>query len=289
MEQTNMRYKQHHEDNRWAWNAATSAHNSHKADQAKFLREGGSTLYPEEIELLGDISGLSLVHLQCNAGQDSLSLAARGANVTGVDISDTAIEFARKLSAETGIPATFHRCDVYDWLDAAASRSEQYDIAFSSYGALPWLSDIGKWAKGVASILKPGGRLVVVEFHPIAMLYEGDWGRNRPYFGKGQVVSFESGIGDYVGWTGAIAAPSGYVEGVQNFQNPHPGHEWQWGIGEILTALIEANLTLTAFKEYPYANGFRPFEEMTELPGGRMTLPDGTPNFPLMFAFAARK
>src|SRR5689334_22694442 len=108
--------KELHEENRLAWNEATVAHNSHKVDQARFLREGGSTLFPEEVELLGDVRGLSLVHLQCNAGQDTLSLARLGARVTGVDISDSAIEFARRLSEESGIAGTFFRSDVYDWL-----------------------------------------------------------------------------------------------------------------------------------------------------------------------------
>src|SRR5512138_2528139 len=92
-----------HEVNRAAWNAATEAHNSHKADQARFLREGGETIFPEEIALLGDLAGQRLLHLQCNAGQDTLSLVRRGARATGVDISDTAIEFARRLSADAGI------------------------------------------------------------------------------------------------------------------------------------------------------------------------------------------
>src|SRR3954469_18087017 len=99
---TIMLRKDMHEDNRRSWNAATDAHNSHKADQAAFFRDGGSTLYPEEIELLGDLHGKSLVHLQCNAGQDTLSLAGLGATVTGVDISDTAISFAQQLSTDTG-------------------------------------------------------------------------------------------------------------------------------------------------------------------------------------------
>ena len=73
------------EQNRRSWNAATRAHNSHKADQAAFLRNGGSTLYAEELELLGDVVERRLVHLLCNSGQDSLSLAAMGARVTGVD------------------------------------------------------------------------------------------------------------------------------------------------------------------------------------------------------------
>ena len=61
-----------HQQNRLSWNAATRAHNRHKADQAKFYREGGSKLYPEEAALLGDLTGKSVVHLQCNSGQDTL-------------------------------------------------------------------------------------------------------------------------------------------------------------------------------------------------------------------------
>ncbi len=80
-----------HEDNRAAWNAATVAHNSHNADQARFLRDGGTTLFPDELTLLSDIAGRSLVHLQCNAGQDSHCLARLGARVTGGDISDEAM------------------------------------------------------------------------------------------------------------------------------------------------------------------------------------------------------
>ena len=61
---------EYHEANRLSWNEATVAQNSHKKDQAGFLRRGGSTLFPEEVELLGDLTGKRLVHLQCNAGQD---------------------------------------------------------------------------------------------------------------------------------------------------------------------------------------------------------------------------
>ena len=96
------------EKNRRSWNAATARHNLHKGDQAAFFRNGGNTLFPEEIGLLGDVRGKRLVHLQCNCGQDTLSIAKHlGAVVTGVDISDEAISVATKLSREAEIPATF--------------------------------------------------------------------------------------------------------------------------------------------------------------------------------------
>src|SRR5262245_52309366 len=97
-----------HEQNRRSWNMATRAHNSHKADQARFYREGGDTLSPEETALLGDVTGKSVVHLQCNSGQDTLSIKRLGAKaVLGVDISDEAIGFAQRLAADSGIEASF--------------------------------------------------------------------------------------------------------------------------------------------------------------------------------------
>jgi 2-polyprenyl-3-methyl-5-hydroxy-6-metoxy-1,4-benzoquinol methylase len=278
-----------HEANRSAWNVATEAHNSHKADQAKFLREGGKTLFPEEIDLLGELHGKTLVHLQCNAGQDTLSLAKLGATVTGVDISDTAIEFARKLSAESGVPGTFHRSDVYDWLEQAAAHGEQYDIAFSSYGADIWLSDIRTWAKDIAGILKPGGRFVLVEFHSLLNTLDWDWSIKFDYFNEGKPLTFDNGIGDYVAMSGAALTPSGYVEGVQDFMNPHPGHEFNWTVSEVITALIDAGLRLTAFREYPYMNGAKLLSNMRETPGYRMYPPEGMPSLPLMFGVRAEK
>ena len=277
-----------HEENRLSWNAATVAHNSHKGDQAKFFREGGSTLHAEEKELLGDISGLELLHLQCNSGQDTLSLARLGATVTGVDISDTAIEVARKLAADSGIPATFYRADVYDWLAEAAAREQRFDVVFSSYGALVWLSDLKTWARGFAALLKPGGRFVLVEFHPVIHMFEWDLERKYPYFRDGEPLLWENGVGDYVAFSTITLPNEEYVEGVKDFKNPHRVYEFQWGIGEVVTALLEAGLQITTLKEYPYANDFRPFERMQE-DDGHWTLAPDLPNLPLMYAIAAKK
>ncbi|MFQ3630725.1 class I SAM-dependent methyltransferase [Roseiflexus sp.] len=278
-----------HEINRRAWNEATRAHNSHKADQARFFRNGGSTLFPEEQELLGDVRGKRLLHLQCNAGQDTLSLAQLGAHVTGVDISDEAIAFARRLSDESGIPATFYRADVYDWLDEAAQRGETFDIVFSSYGFLVWLSDLRSWARGVAAVLAPGGRFVMIEFHPFLMMLDDQGQTIAHSYGGGQIWSFDEGIGDYVAWAGAALAPSGYLEGVQNFRNPHPSHEFSWGIGDLVSTLLDAGLRLETLREYPYANGFPAFEGTVALPGGRFAPPPDRPTMPMMLGLTARR
>ena len=278
-----------HEENRLAWNAATRAHNSHKRDQADFFRRGGDTLFPEELELLGDVTGKSLVHMQCNAGQDSLSLARRGASVTGVDISDEAIAFAQRLSAESGIPATFIRSDLYDWFEAAAARGERYDVAFCSYGALGWLSDLSAWARGVASILKPGGRLVLVEFHPTALIFEEDWSIGYPYFGHGQALKCEEGVHDYVARAGEGLAVSGYEAGEVDFHNPYPDNEFPFSMSEIVEGVLAAGLRLTALREWPYCNGAAMWADMRVTEGRRMFPPERLPSLPLMLGLCAAK
>ena len=279
-----------HEENRVSWNAATEAHNSHKGDQAAYYRQGGNQLHPEELELLGDVAGLRVVHLQCNSGQDTLSLANMGAHATGVDISDTAIEFARKLSEESGVPAAFHRADVYDWLEEAGRAGERFDVAFSSYGAVVWLSDLPSWARGIAGVLKPGGRFVVVDFHPVWTMLGDDWTLELPYsyFGKAGHSTFPDGIGDYVSMEMRARDPDRPIEGVQDFRNPHPVHEFYWGIGDIVTALLDAGLALTTLREYPYANSAH-YPGMRATPDGRFVPPEGVPPIPLMYSIAARK
>lgn len=307
-----------HEQNRRSWNLATRAHSSHKRDQAAFLRAGGSTLFPDELELLGvppaawpkahgpgdmpsgpaegsepgvgPLAGLDLVHLQCNAGQDTLSLARLGARALGVDISDVAIAEAEALAAGAGLPARFIRADVYDWLAAAAADpAERHDIVFSTYGALPWLSDLPTWAAGVSAVLRPGGRLVVLEFHPFAFTFDEQLRPAYPYFSTGDSVVTAAGIGDYVGASGPTLTPSGWLAGATEFRNPEPCHEFPWTVADALGAVLRAGLALEQVREYPYTNGCKIFDAMRPLPGRRFALPEGAPGMPLMFGFVARK
>jgi SAM-dependent methyltransferase len=279
-----------HEKNRLSWNEATRAHNSHKREQARFLRQGGSTIYPEEIELLGDVRGKELLHLCCNSGQDTLSIAAQlGARVTGVDISDEAIAFARALSAESGIPATFERADVYDWL-ASPEREARYDAVHLSYGALCWLSDLRALARGIAAILRPDGRIVIMEFHPVLGLFDEGWMRFKyPYqMGGDPSVIEDPGVSDYVAAAEGMLSPSGHQDGIRDFSNPHACFSFNHGLGQIVSAVVEAGLRVESLREYPHSNGFR-FGPMRALDERRATVPAGYPELPLMFALAARR
>ena len=284
-----MDYEELREQNRLSWNAAAGAHESHRVALARYLSEGGSTLFAEERALLGDLQGKTLVHLQCNSGGDSLSLALLGAKVTGVDISDEAILYARRLSSESGIPADFVRADLYDWLEMAAREGERFDVVFSSYGVVCWLRDLRAWAGGIVSVLTEGGRFILVDFHPAADMFDERWNHARAYPSGGERMLLEEGVGDYVAESGGGLIPTGFVEGERDFENPHHGYLFRWGLGEVVTALAGAGLRIVGLEESPYVNGERPFSGMRELPGRRMVPPEDAPAVPLMYGICALK
>ena len=275
--------------NRRSWNAVVGAHDSHRGDLAGFLTAGGSTLFPEETRLLGDLSGLTVAHLQCNSGGDSLSLVRLGAEVTGVDLSDEAVLSARGLSEESGLPARFVRADVYDWLAETARGEDRFDAVFASYGVVCWMPDLSPWARGIEGILKAGGRFVLVDFHPAADVFDEDWNLARDYPRGGEQLLLEEGVGDYVADSGGALTPAGFAEGVGGFRNPEPCLLFRWGLGEVVTALAGAGLNIKALEEYPYSNGERHFARMREMPGRRMVPPEDVPAVPLMYGIRAEK
>jgi SAM-dependent methyltransferase len=266
---------------RQSWNLATRNHNAHKGDQVAFFRDGGDVLFPEELELLGDLTSKEVVHLQCNAGQDTLGLARRGARAVGVDLSDEAIRFARALSEGAGIKVEFIEHELLSWLEATERR---FDLAFSSYGAVGWLPDLSAWARGIARVLRPGGAFVYVEFHPLIWSFGPGFAATRDdYFEAG---SFSDPVGDYVADSGAglgAVAPGQVVE------NNVPATSYQHGLGQIVTALVSAGLDLEVLNEYPYANGCRVHPELILGEGRRYVMPEGLARLPLMFGLRVRK
>jgi SAM-dependent methyltransferase len=269
---------------RASWDVATRNHNAHKGDQAAALRAGAEILFPEELELLGPLADRSLVHLQCNAGQDTLCLARRAARVVGVDFSEVAVTFARELSRDAGIPARFELAEVVEWMHATDGR---FDVAFSSYGVVGWLPDLAAWAEGVARVLVPGGRFVYVDFHPVVWSIGDSFKVDRDdYFARDPFVD---PVGDYVAASGdalgAIdAAPAA-------LPNPVAAQSWQYGLAQTIDALVTSGLRLTTLREYPYANGCRVHAGLVRDEGDarRWVWPPGIARTPLMFGLVVER
>ena len=158
--------------NRQSWNNKVDYHvKSDFYDLDGFLK-GNTSLNDIELKLLGDIKGKSVLHLQCHFGQDSISMSRLGAQVTGIDLSDKAIETARLLAEQTHQDTIFICCNIYD---LPQHLNQQFDIVFTSYGTIGWLPDLNQWAHIIAHFLKPNGRFIMAEFHPVVWMFDDDF------------------------------------------------------------------------------------------------------------------
>ncbi len=190
-----------------------------------------------DVPRLGDLSGLTGVHLQCHIGTDTISLVRLGARMTGLDFSGAAIAEARRLDQATGSGVDFVQADVYDAVDALGRRT--FDLVFTGIGALCWLPDIRRWAETVATLLAPGGRLFLREGHPMLwtlaentedLIVEG------PYFERPDEPWVDDSGGSYV------ATEATFVHTVS--------YSFNHGLGEVVTALFEQGLQLTMLEEH---------------------------------------
>ena len=259
------------------WNAWTAIHSTGEFYDLAGFKAGGVRLRAYEVELIGDVTRKSLLHLQCHFGIDTLSWARLGARVTGADFSPAAIELARSLADELGFPdARFVQSNVYDLPE---SLDGQFDIVYTSRGVLGWLPDIRAWAGVVAHFLAPGGTFFITEIHPVAQVFEnervgpGELRLTYPYWEHAEPLTFEV--------KGSYADPSADVA-------DQIEHGWNHGLGEIVTALIEAGLRIETLIEHPFLDWKVDF--LVEEGEGRWRLPsDGLGALPLMFSLVATK
>src|SRR4051794_41396179 len=130
--------------NRRRWDEATDIHTAGNVYGIDEFKAGQCRLHRVEVQEVGDVTGKSLLHLQCHFGLDTLSWARRGARVTGLDFSRPAVEAARDVAARGGLEARFVDADVYD--APQALDGERFDIVYTGLGALNWLPDVAAWA-----------------------------------------------------------------------------------------------------------------------------------------------
>lgn len=222
------------EINKKLWDNKTEIHyKSDFYDVDSFLR-GSDSLNPIELELLGDIKGKRILHLQCHFGLDTISLARHGAIVTGVDFSENAISKAKQLSDVLGTNTRFIKSDIYQLENIL---KEQFDIVFTSYGVVGWLPDMKKWAETIYQFLQPGGIFVMVEFHPVVWMFSYDY-KSIAYNYMDSKPIIEEITGTYTNRDADIKNKS---------------VSWNHGLGKVLDSIIKSGLTLTDFKEFNYS------------------------------------
>jgi 2-polyprenyl-3-methyl-5-hydroxy-6-metoxy-1,4-benzoquinol methylase len=256
--------------NKAVWEKRTDSHvNSEFYDMKSFLN-GKSSLNRFELDLLGDVNGKSLLHLQCHFGQDTLSLARMGAKCTGIDFTESAVRTANKLAHDLHLDAKFICCNVYD---TRKYVSETFDIVFTSYGTIGWLPDLKPWAKVVSESLKPGGRFVMVEFHPYVWMLDEEFRNIKySYFNEEVIVSTV---------TGSYASKNELHEPMKEFGWNHP-------FTDVFTALSEAGLRMEIFREHD-GSPYNCFANMQQHPDGLYRFVQWDKKIPLVYSIQFRK
>jgi len=231
--------------------------------------KGKTSLNEIELDLLGNIEGKSILHLQCHFGQDTISLARMGAHVTGIDFSDKAIAEAKLLAKQTNVEAKFICCDIYD---LPVYLNEKFDIVFTSYGTIGWLPDLDKWAKIISRFLRDEGILIFVEFHPVVWMFDNNFEKiGYNYFNTESIEETENGT--YADKDAPITTET---------------ISWNHSLSEVINSLLYNNMNLSSFDEYNYSP-YNCFNETIEFETGKFRIKHLEDKIPMLYAIKAIK
>lgn len=255
--------------NRTSWNDRVDVHMQSAFYRMDVFRQGATSLNAIELALLGDVRGKRILHLQCHFGQDSLSLARLGAKVTGMDLSDKAIDAARQLATELELDATFVCCNLYD---LPKHLEGSFDVVFTSYGVIGWLPDLDGWASVIDHFLAPGGRFILVEFHPVVWMFSNDFSEVAySYFNREAIVEELEGT---------------YAD--RDAQKQFSSISWNHGLGEVLSPLLKRGLQLRSLEEFDYSP-YDCFDQVVEIAPGKYQIAPLHGKIPLVYALEATK
>jgi SAM-dependent methyltransferase len=253
--------------NKELWNKRTAVHKDSSFYDVPSFLQGKSSLTPIELAELGDVKGKRILHLQCHFGMDTLSLARMGASVVGVDLSDEAIQEARRLNSELGLDAEFVCCNVYDLRDHLQGS---FDIVFTTYGVIGWLPDLGPWAQIIRHYLSPGGFLYLAEFHPVVWMMDEDFKEIKYYYHNRELIEVDS--------TGTYTDPDADITAKE--------YSWNHGISEVLNALLNEGLRLDVFNEFSYSP-YPCFRHVVQGPDGMWRIKGLEDKIPMVYSLRA--
>lgn len=259
--------KNYLEINKNSWNNRTAVHLESEFYDVKSFLEGKSSLNSIELDLLGNIEGKSVLHLQCHFGQDTISLSRLGAKSVGVDLSDKAIEAAKDLAEKDNADARFICSDIYELPN---HLDEKFDIVFTSYGTIGWLPDLDRWAKIVSHFLNPGGKFIIVEFHPLVWMFDDDFQRIEYTYFKSDAIE---------------TTEETYTE---NADQKDEFISWNHGLGEVINSLISNGLEINSVDEYDYSP-YNCFNQTEEFEPGKFRIKHLENKIPMVYSLVASK
>lgn len=261
--------KDYFKTNKNTWNEKVKIHAKSAMYNLEAFKNGKTSLMPYELKALGDVTGKSLLHLQCHFGQDTLSWSRLGAKCVGVDLSDEGIKLAKQLNKELSLDAEFVCCNV---LDTSKHVNTTFDIVFTSYGVIGWLPDLKPWGQMIAERLKKGGVFYMVEFHPIVWMFDYVNGKPEMKYGYMQdAVIYEEYEGTYANQDSKMISKE---------------YGWNHGLSEVVNALTQAGLHI----EYLNEHNESPYDVLPDLvkaKSGMYATKDQL--YPLIFEMKAAK
>lgn len=273
-DEATLRMMQEIEDN---WNARTPIH---AASEFYGIGRKDSSFWFAGFEWvdLGDLAGRDVVHLQCHIGSETIAFAQREARTVGLDLSSAAIAQARRIAEDAALAVEYVQANVYDAVTALGGR--QFDVVYTGKGALCYVPDLDRWARVVAELLRPGGQVYIVEFHPLLTAV----GLAREYSDDQLLLRF-----DYLGGRSPVKwdLARTYTDGPL-LSDATVSYEWSHGIGEMVGALLGAGLRITQLRETDEVP-FPRWPRMVTNERGWWRLPDDEPRIPLLYALQARK
>lgn len=257
------------------WDARTPVHVASRFYGLDQRLDPARWFAPFEWDDLGDLGGRDVLHLQCHLGTETVAFAQRGARTVGLDFSAASVAAARDVADRAGLDVTYVRANVYDAVEALGRQ--RFDVVYTGKGALCYLPDLPRWARTVSRLLRPGGRLYVVEFHPLLNALGP-----KPAPGEGPELLLRH---DYLGGGGPVHRDATYtytdgpaVEGARD------SYEWMHGIGEVVDAATEAGMTVRRLRECDELPWPR-WPQMVRTPSGWWRLPE--PRIPLLYSLLA--
>ena len=173
----------------------------YQATHGAFLGDAGFVWGPEglveaEAGVLGPLPGRDVLEIGSGAGQCSRWVRSQGGRGYGLDLSLRQLQHSRRLDDATGIAVP----SVLGTATALPFGAGSFDVVFSSFGALQFVSEIDVAVGEVARVLRPGGRFAFSITHPTRWSFPDDPGEpgltaTQSYWDRTPYVEVDDGSG----------------------------------------------------------------------------------------------